>query len=86
MDNFQHLDANYVRTLAKSARSAKALSIKKIKQEDDNIPIPIDRNEKLTRSSSEKGDVKLVQQYIMVAGKLQPALKYLAPNPMYNRY
>ena len=30
--------------------------------------------------------MKLVQQYIMVRGKLQPALKYIAPNPMYNRY
>lgn len=27
-----------------------------------------------------------MQQYIMVRGKLQPALKYIAPNPMFNRY
>lgn len=30
--------------------------------------------------------MKLMQQYIMVQGKLQPALKYIAPNPMFNRY
>jgi hypothetical protein len=30
--------------------------------------------------------MELVQQYAMVRGKLQPALKYVAPNPYYNRY
>ena len=28
----------------------------------------------------------LVQQYVMLSGKLQPALKYQHANPMYNRY
>ena len=28
----------------------------------------------------------LVQQYVMLNGKLQPALKYKYANPMYNRY
>jgi len=30
--------------------------------------------------------MKLVQQYVMIRGRLQPALKYIAQNPMYNRY
>ena len=30
--------------------------------------------------------MQLVQQYIMVRGKLQPALKYKVAQPMYNRY
>ena len=30
--------------------------------------------------------MKLVQQYIFHKNRLQPALKYIAPNPMYNRY
>ena len=30
--------------------------------------------------------MKLVQQYIFHQGRLQPALKYVAANPMYNRY
>ena len=39
-------------------------------------PIPISKKEKLTQEDG--GDMKLVQQYIMVRGKLQPALKYIA--------
>ena len=30
--------------------------------------------------------MRLVQQYVMIRGRLQPALKYLAQNPMFNRY
>ena len=30
--------------------------------------------------------MNLVQQYVMIRGRLQPALKYIAPNPMFNRY
>lgn len=30
--------------------------------------------------------MKLVQQYVMIRGRLQPALKYIAQNPMFNRY
>lgn len=30
--------------------------------------------------------MKLVQQYILHRNRLQPALKYIAPNPMFNRY
>lgn len=59
----------------------------KINKDENNIPIAIDKNDKITKADGvNKGDVKLMQQYIMVAGKLQPALKYIAPNPMFNRY
>lgn len=30
--------------------------------------------------------MNLMQQYVMIKGKLQPALKYIAPIPMFNRY
>lgn len=30
--------------------------------------------------------MELVQQYVLVRGKLQPAIKYLAPQPYYNKY
>ena len=30
--------------------------------------------------------MELVQQYVLVRGKLQPALKYKAPQHYYNRY
>ena len=53
---------------------------------DSLIPIPIDKNDSITKPEAEKSDMKLMQQYIMVAGKLQPALKYKVPNPMFNRY
>ena len=49
-------------------------------------PLPISgRGEKITAPEA-KGDMKLVQQYVMVNGRLQPALKYIAPIPMFNRY
>ena len=69
-------------------RSTKAESASQLQSKiGDNLnPIPINNNEKITKPETEKGDVKLVQQYIMVRGKLQPALKYIAPNPMFNRY
>jgi len=47
-------------------------------------PLPIKKSEQLTKS--EAGDMKLVQQYVMIRGRLQPALKYVAPIPMFNRY
>ena len=30
--------------------------------------------------------MELVQQYTLVRGKLQPALKYIAPQPLFNKY
>ena len=48
-------------------------------------PVPISKEEKLTTSETD-GDMKLVQQYVMIRGRLQPALKYVAQIPMFNRY
>ena len=67
-----------------SARSNRHSMENSRTRNDAYNPIPISKQEQLTKE--EGGDVKLVQQYIMVRGKLQPALKYIAPNPMYNRY
>ena len=36
--------------------------------------------------ASPDSNMHLVQQYVMLNGKLQPALKYKYANPMYNRY
>lgn len=53
-------------------RSTKAESASQLQSKiGDNLnPIPINNNEKITKPETEKGDVKLVQQYIMVRGKL----------------
>ena len=48
-------------------------------------PVPISKEEKLTKGDS-GADMKLVQQYVMIRGRLQPALKYVAQIPMFNRY
>lgn len=36
--------------------------------------------------NNKKSNMQLVQQYVMVRGRLQPALKYKVAQPMYNRY
>ena len=38
------------------------------------------------RREEDKPKMELVQQYAMVRGKLQPALKYVAPQPYINKY
>ena len=48
-------------------------------------PVPISKEEKLTKGDN-GADMKLVQQYVMIRGRLQPALKYVAQIPMFNRY
>ena len=53
---------------------------------DGYSPIPIKKDEQVTSPEKKDGDVKLVQQYVMIAGRLQPALKYIYQNPMHNRY
>ena len=49
-------------------------------------PLPIQKNEKVISVEKQDGGMNLVQQYVMIRGRLQPALKYIAPNPMFNRY
>ena len=39
-----------------------------------------------TLQANPNSNMHLVQQYVMLNGKLQPALKYKYANPMYNRY
>ena len=39
-----------------------------------------------TLLANPNSNMHLVQQYVMLNGKLQPALKYKYANPMYNRY
>ena len=55
---------------------------------DGYDPIPISKNEGLSspQKKDDPNDMKLVQQYVMIRGRLQPALKYIAQNPMFNRY
>ena len=54
---------------------------------DGYDPIPISKKERLqSPSKRDPNDMKLVQQYVMIRGRLQPALKYIAQNPMFNRY
>lgn len=31
-------------------------------------------------------NMKLVKQYVIVRGKMQPALKYVVPQPLINKY
>lgn len=49
-------------------------------------PLPIQKNEKVISVEKQDGGMNLVQQYVMIRGRLQPALKYIAPIPMFNRY
>lgn len=65
----------------RGAREAEEL--KRLSESPD--PVPISKDERLTLGD-DSGDVKLVQQYVMVRGRLQPALKYVAQIPMFNRY
>ena len=53
---------------------------------EEYFPIPIGQKEQIMKTEVSQGEVKLVQQYVMVQGRLQPALRYIAPNPMFNRY
>lgn len=55
---------------------------------DGYNPIPLSKNDGLSspQKKDDPNDMKLVQQYVMIRGRLQPALKYLAQNPMFNRY
>ena len=56
-------------------------------ESNPNHPVPISKEEKLTKGDTENpADMKLVQQYVMIRGRLQPALKYVAQIPMFNRY
>ena len=55
------------------------------KQKDERDPLLIRNTEKLTKEDK-AANMQLKQQYVMINGRLQPALKYLHQIPMFNRY
>ena len=71
----------------RKVRTQNLRGIQQALQEDKNLPnpVPIDKRDTITMQGM-NGDMNLMQQYVMIKGKLQPALKYIAPNPMFNRY
>ena len=48
-------------------------------------PLLIRNTEKLAKEDK-NANMQLMQQYVMINGRLQPALKYLKQIPMFNRY